>query len=848
MRRPGNPDRSRLPVPPPPVRRATLRSVLADLAHDTRHGLQALVKTPGFAVVAILSLAIGIGATTTVFSVVDALLLEQVPYENADRLTILWNRSPGLNIVEDWFSTAQYFDIKKGHRGFDRLGMALGALVNLTNDGEPERIGAARVTSSLLPMLGVKAEHGRLFAAEEDGTGHPITAVLTHGLWVRRYGSDPEVVGRIITINGQPVEIVGILPASFSLPREVVPLLYGGEVTELFLSLPLADAAPQTRNREDYNILGRLKPGVSVAQAQAEMNTITASLRRDHPDVYPPNGGLTFSVVPLLEQAVGRIRMRLYVLLGAVALVLLVACANVANLLLSRAFARQREFALRAALGAGRGRVVRQLLAESTVLALIGGGFGILVAYSGLVGVRLLGPRTIPRLAEIAIDGRVLAFTFLVSIVSGLLFGLVPAWRMSRLDLTPAIKQTGQSSGHSSWGRGHNTRRLFVVSELAFSVLLLVGAGLLIRSFTKLQQVDPGFNPRNVLTFAVTLAGSQYNGPAPILGAYREIWEHLDKIPGVKASGACSDLPLTDSPAWTPISIEKRIPPRGERFINADMRIVAGRYLEAMEIPLLKGRLFTERDTLDQPGVVIIDERLAREYWPGQDPIGKRLRRGGIDSSNPWLEVVGVVGRIKHDSLESDPRIAFYLPHTQYPARPMNVVIRSATTFPKGVAKIAKKVIRSVDPALPMYSLRTMEEYVALSLARQRFTAMLLGVFAVFALVLAAIGTYGVMAYMVGQGAREIGLRMALGATGGGVMRLIVGQGLLLSVAGTVIGLACALGLSQLMTSLLFGVSAHDPLTFTAIPIVLLVVALVAGYVPARRAARVDPAEALKCE
>jgi predicted permease len=610
-----------------------------DLATDARYGLRSLARNPGFAFAAILSTAIGIGASTAIFSVVNALLLRPIPYQDSDRLAILWNRSPGLNITEDWFSTAQYFDIKDGHRGFEQLAMAIGALVNLTNEGEPERIGAARISSALLPMLGVKPALGRLFTPEEDAPGRTGTALLTHGMWVRRFGSSPDVIGRSITLNGQPYQVVGILSASFSLPRDVVPLLYGGEITEIFLPLPLSPAAPRTRDREDYNIVGKLKPGTSAAQAQAEMDTITARLRRDHPDVYPPNGGLTFSIVPLLEQAVGRIRLQLYLLLGAVAFVLLVACANVANLLLARALARQKEMALRAALGASRGRVVRQMLTESTLLALAGGGLGILIAHASLAGIRALGPGTIPRLAEIGIDGRVLAFTVLVSLGSGLLFGLVPALRVSRVDLAAALKQAGPDAGTATWGRGHTTRRLLVISELAMSVLLLIGAGLLIRSVANLQRVTPGFNPRSVLTFALQLSGRQYNGPAPVLATYRGIWERLDRLPGVRASGA-----------WTPISVEGRTPPPGEKFINADVRVVAWRYFEAMEIPLRRGRLFDERDIAGQPGVVVIDSRMAREYWPDQDPIGKRIRRGGIDSTNPWLTVVGVVGRIKHES------------------------------------------------------------------------------------------------------------------------------------------------------------------------------------------------------
>jgi len=623
--------------------------------------------------------------------------------------------------------------------------------------------------------------------------------------------------------------------------------LYGGEITEIFLSLPLSAAAPRTRDREDYNIIGRLTPGVSTGQAQAEMDTITARLRRDHPEVYPPNGGLTFSVVPLLEQAVGSIRVRLYVLLGAVGLVLLVACANVANLLLARALARQKEFAHRAALGAGRGRVVRQLLAESALLALAGGVLGVVLAHWGLLGIRALGPRTIPRLAEIAIDGRVLAFTLLLSAASGLLFGLVPALRISRLDLTAALKQSGQGTGHTAWGRGHTTRRLLVAGELALSVLLLIGAGLLIRSFANLQSIDPGFNPRGVLSFALQLGGRQYNGPQPVLAAYHEIFERLDRLPGVRASGGASDLPLTDSPAWTPISIEGRTPPPGEQFINADLRVAAGRYFETMEIPLRLGRLFTDQDVAGQPGVVLVDERMAREYWPNQDPIGKRLRRGGVDSKAPWLTVVGVVGRVKHESLDSDPRIAFYLPHGQAPARSLRVVVRTSTD-PLQLAATVTQTIREVDAALPVYSVRTMEAYLDRSLARHRFSMVLLGVFAAIALMLAAIGTVGVMAYVVDQGTREIGIRIALGASRGRIMGRVLGQGMLLAIAGVVIGLVGAFWLSQFMKTLLFDVGERDPLTFVVVPVVLLGVALIAGFVPAWRATMVDPVVALKCE
>ncbi len=824
-----------------------LRRFLADAAGDARRAVRALAANRGFAAAAILSMALGLGATTAIFSVLNALLLRPVPYADADRLTVLWNRSPGLGIAEDWFSTAQYFDIKNGHRGFEQLGLAIGTMANLTGEGEPERVGAVRVSSSLLPMLGVSAARGRLFTSDDDTPGRAGAAILTHGMWTRRYGGRPDMVGTSITLNGQPFEVVGVLPASFSLPRDVLPLLYGGEVTEVVLPLPLSEAAPRTRNREDYNIVGTLRPGVSVAQAQAEMDTITARLRRDHPDLYPPNGGLTFSIVPMLEQAVGGVRLRLYVLMGAVVFVLLVACANVANLMLARALSRRKEFAVRAAFGAGRGRIVRQLLAESVVLAFCGGALGVLIATWSVGWLRGFGPRSIPRLAEVDVDWRVLGFSFAVSLASGVLFGLVPAIRASRPDLTDALKQAGRGASDVAAGRGHRTRSALVVGELALAVLLLIGAGLLVRSFANLQGVAPGFNPRGVLSFALQLAGPRYSGGPPVLATYKRIWERLDRVPGVTASGGCSALPLTDSPAWTPISIEGRVPPPGEQFINTDERVVAGRYFEAMEIPLVAGRFFDDRDVAAAPGVVMVDERFAREFWPTGEAVGKRVRHGGIDSKNPWLTVVGVVGRVKHQSLDDDPRIALYLPHGQAPTRTLSVVVRG-TVDPASLAGPIRRAVAEIDAALPLYSVREMAQYIDLSLARQRFTALLLTIFALLALVVAAVGTYGVMAYLVGQGTREIGIRMALGAGRGRVLGMVVGQGAWLAVVGVGAGVAGALALSRYLTALLFGVSARDPLTFVVVPAVLFLVALAACYVPARRAARVDPMVSLRCE
>ena len=819
------------------------------LAQDIRYALRAFAKHPEFTLAAVLSLAIGIGANTSIFSVANALLLRPLPYKDANRLVILWNRSPGLNITEDWFSPAQYLDIKNGHQGFEQVAIAIGGNYNLTGEREPERVGVTRVSSNLLPMLGVSAERGRLFVPGEDSPGAAATAVLTDGMWARRYGRDPEMIGKSITINGQPYEVVGILPQRFALPREVLPLLDGTEQADIFLPLPLGPNAAQIRTNEDYNIVGKLKPGVSVVPAQAEMDTITARLRRDYPENYPPNGGLTFSIVPLLEQVVGNVRPALLVLLGSVGLVLLIACANVANLQLSRAVARQQEIAVRTALGASRWRIIRQLLTESVLLALGGGALGILMCLGSMQWIHVLGTKSIPRLQDVGIDSRVLLFTVLLSVCSGILFGLAPALRVSRLDLNATLKDASRGSAGTSavWGHGNNVRRLLVVSELALSVVLLIGAGLLMRSFVRLQNVSPGFNAQNVLTFDLTMTGRKYGDKQAILNTYGQLWDRLEHVPGVSASGGVTSLPLSQAYAWTPITVEGRTPLPGEKFLNADERVVGGHYFEAMGIPLRRGRFFNEQDDASKPRVVLVDEYMAEQVWSGQDPIGKRIHIVELKSDDPWQTVVGVVGRVKQDTLDSDPRIAFYLPQTQYPTRAMTVALRSGND-PSGVLSAVKNELRKLDADLPMYYIRTMQQRVDESLARRRFSMLLLAVFAGVALALATIGIYGVMAYLVNQGTREIGIRVALGATRRNIVSLVVRQGMALALSGVAIGLAGAFLLTRLIRSLLFGVQATDPVTFVGIALLLGLVALLASYIPARRASRVDPLVALRYE
>jgi predicted permease len=617
----------------------------------------------------------------------------------------------------------------------------------------------------------------------------------------------------------------------------------------MIVSLPLSAEAPAVRSAEDYNILAKLQRGVTVAHAQAELDALTARLRRDHPEVYPPNGGLTFGVVPLQEQVVGDVRWPLIVLMGAVVCVLLIACANVANLSLSRAVARQKEIAVRAALGASRGRIVRQLLAESVLLALAGGGLALAFAAVSLWWMRRLGASSVPRIQEIALSGDVLLFTLAIATASGVLFGLAPAWRLARVDPQTHLKDAGRGSaaGDGVWASGGNLRRLLVVSELALSVVLLIAAGLLIRSFARLQEVPPGFNPSQVLTLELTMTGRKYNDATAVLQAYRQLWERLRVIPGVRAAGGVTSLPLSQMFAWGPITVEGRTPPAGEEFINADMRMVVGDYFRAMEIPLIAGRPFTEHDTRDTPRVTIVDARMAEDLWPGEDPIGQRVRTGGLTSTTPWITVIGVAGRVKQYTLDSDSRIAMYLPHTQYPTRAMNVVLKSDVA-PEGLTAAVREALGAFDPDLPMYNVRTMSERVVESLTRRRFAMQLLALFAGVALALATIGIYGVMSYLVNHGTRELGIRLALGATPATILWFIGKQTALLAATGVACGLAGALVMTGFMHSLLFEIAPRDPATFAAIAVGLGSVALVAGLVPAGRAARIDPLVSLRSE
>ena len=822
---------------------------MSTLARDLRYAFRALAKSPGFTVAAILSLAIGIGANTAIFSITSALLLRPLPYKDSDRLVIMWNTSPGLGIMRDWFSTAQYFDIKNNHHGFEQVAIAIGGSYNLTGDGDPERVGVTRVSHELLPMLGAKTYLGRLFTAEDDNTGGPNVAILTYGMWARRYGSDPKMVGRQIIINSHLYSVVGVLPRSFTLPHEVLPTLEGNDQSDLLIPMRFPPNPAEDRGHEDYNIVGKLRSGVTLEQVRAEMDTITARLRQAHPEVYPPNGKLTFIVLPLLEQVVGNVRHTLWLLLAAVGCVLLIACANVANLMLSRALARQREIAVRTAVGATATRIIRQLLTESVLLAVCGGILGVLFALISVHWTRILGPRSVPRLGDVGIRADALLFTLLISVASGILFGLAPALRVASVNLLSTLKDSERGSAGTSamWGRGNNLRRLLVITELAISVVVLIVAGLLLRSFARLQHVALGFNPSNVLTLELTMSGDKYRDPQVVRSTYRQLWERLEHLPGAVSAGGVSSLPLSQMDAWGPINVEGHVLPPGEKFINADERIVSGHYFEAMQIPLLKGRLFNNQDTADKPRVLVVDEFMAQQLWPNEDPLGKRISTGDLAAKPEWATVIGVVGRIKHDALDSDSRMALYMPLDQFIPRAMNIVLRSSTD-PASMASAVNHELHELDRDLPTYRVITMDQRIAESLSRRRFTTVLLTLFASLALALAAVGIYGVMAYLVSQGTREIGIRMALGATQRTILRLVIRQGMFLALCGVGIGLIAAVAFARLVSGLLFDVRAIDPLTFAAIAGLLAGVALLASYIPARRAARIDPMISLRCE
>ena len=815
---------------------------------DVRYALRTLRRSAGLTTVIVASLAIGIGANTAVFSVFNALFLEPLPYPQPERLAVLWLRSPGINIPQDWPSPGQYIDIQNENRSFEAMSISQGRAGTLVGLDRPERVQALRTSSTLFTLLGAKPLHGRLLLPEEDSPGKAPVVVLSYNFWRRLFDADPNVVGRSITLNGivagggeskNQFTVVGVLEPGFLLNEEVMPTVASITQMDLFLPLPLGADAVNRRGDENYNLMARLKPGVTTEQAQADISAIAARIR----DKDKRDRTFTISVVPLLDQVVGNVRRAVVVLLGAVALVLLIACANVANLLLTRATGRQKEVAIRTALGAGWRRLLRQLLTESVLLGVLGGAAGLLIAKASLAVVRAVNPGNIPRLDAIQIDGAVLAFTFGVSILTGIFFGLAPAMRAARLDLNTSLKGGGRSTHGDGGFAGQSRRRLrsmLVVAEVALSLVLLIGAGLLIRSFAQLQRVPPGFNPDHVISMRLGASGRQFPNREAAVEFFRQFGDRIAAVPGVKVRGAVSALPFTSSVGWGSINVEGFTPQPGQE-LQVDQRAATAEYFRTMEIPLVAGRYFTEFDAAPnaQP-VVIVDEAFAKRFWAGQDPIGKHV----WSDPKQRLSIVGVVGTVKQYGLDVEGRIVVYRPT----AGMLQYQVARTSSDPAAVAPAIIRAIHAVDPTIPVYDVRTMEDRMSASMARQRFSTLMLGAFAAFALLLAAVGVYGVMSYLVTQGSHDIGVRMALGAQRNAIVRMVIRHGLELTLAGIALGLAAAVLLTRVMASLLFGVSAMDAATFSIVPLLLAAVAMIASYLPARRATRVDPVVALREE
>jgi putative ABC transport system permease protein len=807
---------------------------------DLRYALRTLRKNTVLSVVILASLAIGIGANSAIFSVVNALLLRPLPYPHADRLAAVWLHSPGIGILRDWPSPGEYVDLRRQNHSFDEMALAQSRTFTLTGRDQPERVEVLSTQSSLLSMLGAKPLLGRTLLPEEDKPGQAAVAILSYGVWQRLFSADPAIVGRSITLNGKSFMVAGVLRHEFTVSSEVLPSEGPMDKVDIYLPLPLAADAEQRRGDENYNILARLRPGVSLQQAQADVNIIASHIRQK--DKRDATFGM--DVVGLQQQVVGDVRRPLLVLLGSVALVLLIACANVANLLLARAAGRAKEVAIRTALGANRKRLIRQLLTESILLGLLGGAAGLLVARLSLWVVRTMNPGNIPRLDEIGISSAVLAFTFGLSLATGVLFGLAPAWRVVRSDPNASLKAGGRSSQSDGglYMKRHRLRGLLVVSEIALSIILLVGAGLLIRSFVRLQHVPPGFTTDHVLTMEVVANATQYHDLRSLDGFYRDLEPRIAHLPGVVAEGAVSALPLTGSVSWGGIHVEGYSPPPGQE-LQVDQRSASVDYFRAMQIPLLAGRFFTEQDGPDSQQVALIDAKFAQRFWPHGDAIGKHL---WFDPKKP-ITIVGVVGVVKQYGLETDGKIATYFPMLQEPGRGTFLVARTSTDE-AGLASAMTREIHAVDRNAVVYGVRTMQDRLFNSLARQRFATTMLGAFAAFALLLAAVGLYGVMSYLVTQSTRDIGILVALGAGRDRILTLVVRQGMLLAVIGIVAGLGCAAALTRVVASLLFGVSATDVATFLAVPVLLATVAFLATAIPAWRASSVDPMVALREE
>ena len=808
------------------------------LLQDLRFGARMLWKTPAVTLVAIIALTLGIGANTALFSVVNAVLLRSFPYADAERLAIVWeNRMSGAGNPQNVINLGNFYDWKDQNSVFTDMAAFFDRNLNLTGDGEPEEIPGQIATTNLFSVLGVNAFQGRTFTDEDGKPGGPNVVVISYNLWQRRFGSG-QVVGRTITLNNQPNTIIGVLPAEVGWSVQKGSMI--NKPPDIWSPWQVANELRQRRGRF-ARAVARLKPGVTLEQAQNEMNVIGGRLEQQYPE-FNTHWGVT--VVPLRTQFTGQIRRPLLILLGAVGFVLLIACANVANLLLARAASRKKEIAVRAGLGASRWRIARQLLTESVLLSVVGGGLGLLLAWWGTRALIALSPPGLMDLRSVAVNLPVLGFTFALTLLTGIVFGLVPAIEAARFDLNDSLKEGGKNPGGGA--RSHRLRNLFVVLQVALALVLLVGAGLFMKSLSRLRAVDPGFNAGNLLTMRISLPGRKYDSDQKVLNFFSQATEQLRALPGVQSVGAINTLPFNGPHSGTSMEVagQPKLPPG--QSLTTGICVTDADYFKAMQIPLKSGRLFTPQEAKEMRHVVVVSETFARKNLPGQDPLGKRVTINMKDENVP-TEIIGVVGDTKHLGLDSESREMAYWPQPELVYTSMTLVMRSQGD-PSGLAVGARSVIRNIDPEQPIGEISTMESLLATSVARSRFSATLLGVFSLVALVMAAVGIYGVMSYSVQQRTHEIGVRMALGAQQSDVLRLVIKQGIVLGLVGVALGLVASFGLTRLVVSLLFEVPATDPKTFALVAGGLFLITLVACFIPARRAMRVDPLVALRYE
>jgi len=803
---------------------------------DVRYALRVLRKSPGFTLAAVLALALGIGANSAVFSVVNGVLLRPMPFAEPERLVRIFGNLHGMGLERISVSVLEYRDYREAPRTLGSVAAFTDADVTLTGQEVPERLRAIIATASFLSTLGVAPVMGRNFSEEEETEGRDQVVVLTHRLWRGRFGANPDILGTTLTLDGQPFTVVGVLPAGFEYPQG----------TDLYVPFaPTPDMLdPNARGRRFLDVVARVKPGGSVEAAQRDMDRVAAGFMQAAPDQYGKDSGWAISVVSMEEQTVGRVRSTLWVLLGAVGFVLLIACTNVANLLLARAAARGREISIRAALGADRWRLGAQFLTESLVLSLVGGALGLLLAMWGMDALLALVGDGLPRAAEVRLDGRVVLFTAAISVLTGLLFGLVPALQASRVDLHGAMREGARGTAGRGAGR---MRAVLVVSQVALALVLLVGAGLFLRSFVALQGVEAGFEPQGVLTARLSLPLERYGEDSKRAAVMQDFLSRAKAVPGVEAAGLANLLPLTGRSDWS-FDIEGKVTgPNDPPLPAVEYRAVSGDYHKALRIPLLRGRMLSDSDGFDAPHVVVINETMARVIFPGQEPLGQRVRLHGRDPKAPWATIVGIVKDVREWGLDQPARPVAYYSVTQRNPMGAYLVVRTRQS-PGTLLASLQAELRAVDRDLPLYDVAPMEAVVDSSVSQRRFSMLLLGIFAGVAVVLASLGIYGVIAYTVTQRTRELGIRMALGARQADVFGLMVGQGMRMTLLGVGLGLVLALGLGRLLSALLYGVKAHDPLTFAGVAVLLAGVALVASWLPARRAAKVDPALTLRSE